>query len=201
MRVSGNIKKYIVYCHIFPNGKRYVGITSQKPSERWRNGNGYKGSTAVYRAINKYGWHNIEHRILYENLSKVEAEKLEIKLIKEWNTLSPNGYNLCEGGNLVSGHKVSDKTKKYLRKINLGKKYSKEVKKKQTIAHSEKIVCLDTGKIYDGCREAARLTGGDKDGIRLCVKGVYKQTHGTRWMKLDDLIKGGDLSCLKKNNV
>ena len=192
-------KKYIVYCHIFPNGKRYVGITSQKPSERWRNGRGYKGSSAVYNAIKKYGWHNIEHRILYEGLSKKEAEKMEIKLIKEWDTLSPNGYNLCEGGNLVTGHKVSDETKKHLRKINLGKKYSNEVKKKQTISHSEKIICLDTGKIYNGCREAARLTGGDKDGIRLCVKGVYKQTHGTHWAKLSD-VKGGDVSCLKKKN-
>lgn len=190
------MKKYIVYCHIFPNGKRYVGITSQKPNERWRNGRGYKGSNAVYNAIKKYGWHNIEHRILYEDLSKKEAEKMEIQLIKEWNTLSPNGYNLCEGGNSVTGHKVSDKTKKRLRKINLGKKYSKEVKKKQTIAHSEKIICLDTGEIYNGCREAARLTGGDKDGIRLCVKGVYKQTHGTHWAKLSD-VKGGDVSCLK----
>lgn len=45
------MKKYIVYCHIFPNGKRYVGITSQKPNERWRNGRGYKGSNAVYNAI------------------------------------------------------------------------------------------------------------------------------------------------------
>lgn len=190
-------KKYIVYCHIFPNGKRYVGITSQKPSERWRNGRGYKGSNAVYNAIKKYGWHNIEHRILYEDLSKKEAEKMEIQLIKEWNTLSPNGYNLCEGGNLVTGHKVSDETKKHLRKINLGKKYSDEVKKKQIISHSEKIICLDTGKIYNGCREAARLTGGDKDGIRLCVKGVYKQTHGTHWARLSD-VKGGDVSCLNQ---
>lgn len=191
------MKRYIVYCHIFPNGKRYVGITCQKPNKRWRNGKGYEGSKAVYNAIKKYGWHNIEHRILYEDLSKSEAEKMEIKLIKEWNTLSPNGYNLCKGGNLVSGHKLSKKTKDHLRKINLGKKYSKEVRKKQTIAHSEKIICLDTGKIYNGCREAARLTGGDKDGIRLCVKGVYKQTHGTHWAKLSDVVEGGDVSCLK----
>lgn len=192
-----NTKRYIVYCHIFPNNKRYVGITSQKPSERWRNGRGYKGSNAVYNAIKKYGWHNVEHRILYEGLTKNQAEQMEIKLIKELNTLSPNGYNLCKGGNLVTGHKLSDKTKKHLRNINLGKKYSKDVRKKQTIAHSEKIVCLDTGVVYYGCREAARSTGLCKDGIRLCVKGVYKQTRGTHWARLSD-VKGGDVSCLIK---
>lgn len=52
-------------------------------------------------------------------------------------------------------------------------------------------------KRYVGCREAARLTGLCKDGIRLCVKGVYKQTRGTHWVRLSD-VKGGDVSCLIK---
>lgn len=184
-----NTKKYIVYCHIFPNGKKYVGVTCQRPNQRWRNGEGYKGSKAVYNAIKKYGWENIDHKIVYEDLTKEEAEKTEIRLIKEWNTMVPNGYNLCSGGNLVTNHKVSKKTKEYLRKINTGKTYSKEVKKKQTIAHSKKIICLETGEVYDGAREAARLTGLGKDGINYCVKGVYKQTHGTHWMLYDEFKK------------
>ena len=28
--------KYAVYMHIFPNKKKYIGITGQKPKERWR---------------------------------------------------------------------------------------------------------------------------------------------------------------------
>lgn len=192
------IKRYILYVHTFPNGKQYVGITSQKPEKRWKNGMGYKGSNAVFKAIVKYGWNNIKHDILFENLTKKQAEKTEVKMIKELNTKVPHGYNLCDGGNLVTGHKLSQTTKNKLRKINLGKRYSKDVKKKQTIAHTEKIICLETLKVYDGCREAARLTGGDKDCIRLCVKGVYKQTHGTHWMKYSDYLnKGGDVSCLK----
>ena len=38
--------------HIFPNGKRYIGITSRKPTERWHNGKGYK-KQFVYKAIKK----------------------------------------------------------------------------------------------------------------------------------------------------
>lgn len=34
-------KKYIVYVHIFPNGKKYFGITSKAPNQRWENGKGY----------------------------------------------------------------------------------------------------------------------------------------------------------------
>jgi hypothetical protein len=33
-----------VYCHTFPNGKKYVGITKRSPEERWhKDGSGYKG--------------------------------------------------------------------------------------------------------------------------------------------------------------
>ena len=46
-------KKYIVYEHISPSNKRYIGITCQTPEQRWRNGEGYKGSTAFYNAIKK----------------------------------------------------------------------------------------------------------------------------------------------------
>ena len=43
-----NEKNYVVYCHIFPNKKRYVGITSQKPEYRWNNGKGYRTQRYLY---------------------------------------------------------------------------------------------------------------------------------------------------------
>ena len=69
-------KTYSVYMHIFPNGKRYIGITSQKPVEkRWYStGGGYRKCNKMWKAIQKYGWENVEHIVLYENLSKAMAE-------------------------------------------------------------------------------------------------------------------------------
>lgn len=64
---------YCVYMHTVPNGKVYIGITSQEPSRRWRKGEGYKTNKAFYFAIQKYGWENINHEILYSGLSKEEA--------------------------------------------------------------------------------------------------------------------------------
>ena len=32
---------YSVYMHITPNNKRYIGITKQKPKQRWTSGYGY----------------------------------------------------------------------------------------------------------------------------------------------------------------
>lgn len=112
------MKKYVVYCHTFPNGKRYVGITSQQLNRRWQNGEGYKGQM-VYNAIQKYGWHNIEHRVLYENLTKEEAEQKEIDIIKEWNTTNNKfGYNVESGGNL--NKEISIETRKKLSEANKG---------------------------------------------------------------------------------
>lgn len=73
--------KYLIYIHIFPNRKKYIGVTSQKPNQRWRNGKGYYGSTRIYNAIQKYGWENIEHKILFTGLTKEEAEQKEKELI------------------------------------------------------------------------------------------------------------------------
>ena len=45
------MKKWIVYVHIFPNGKLYFGITSKKPNARWENGNGYSDNQPVMVGI------------------------------------------------------------------------------------------------------------------------------------------------------
>lgn len=39
--INKNNKKFCVYEHLFPNGKRYIGITSKNLEARWENGNGY----------------------------------------------------------------------------------------------------------------------------------------------------------------
>ena len=99
---------YFVYCHTFPNGKKYIGITKQEPSRRWRNGKGYIGQP-VFNAILKYGWENISHEILFKNLTKAEAEAKEIELIFALETNShKHGYNVENGGNASD---LSDETK------------------------------------------------------------------------------------------
>ena len=48
------MNNYCVYELIFPNGKRYIGLTGQKPELRWKYGLGYKGQL-VYKPIKRYG--------------------------------------------------------------------------------------------------------------------------------------------------
>lgn len=88
-----------VYCHVFPNGKKYVGITGQTPEARWgTDGRNYKGQK-VYNAIEKYGWNNIKHIILKDSLTEEQACHYEQLYIKSLNShISKNGYNCSWGG-------------------------------------------------------------------------------------------------------
>lgn len=104
---------WYVYMHINKiNNKKYVGITcKQTPQKRWgKNGHHYllKYKNGTYKhplfanAINKYGWDNFEHIVLYSELSEQEAKQKEIELIAYYHTYvgdpECNGYNMTLGG-------------------------------------------------------------------------------------------------------
>lgn len=89
---------YCVYKHTFPNGKIYIGITGQKPNQRWDNGKGYVGQSRIARAIIEYGWDNIAHEILYDNLTEDEARQIEGYLISKYKSDDIEyGYNVSSG--------------------------------------------------------------------------------------------------------
>lgn len=102
---------YCVYKHSFPNGKIYIGITSTLPCRRWHRGLGYKEQPYIFHAILKYGWDNIKHEILFDGLTKEEAEEKEIELIAMYKSNQRDfGYNIANGGN--STGMMSEDTKR-----------------------------------------------------------------------------------------
>lgn len=127
--------KYCVYIHIAPCHKVYIGITKEKnPKERWRKGKGYWSNEHFTNAIQKYGWDNIEHKILFTDLTKEEAESKEIELIKQYKSYNRKyGYNIEKGGSL--NKEVSKETRTKLRNNALGKKASIETRKKMSLSH------------------------------------------------------------------
>ena len=66
---------WLVYKHVSPSHKVYIGITHLLPSQRWCRGNGYKNNPMFYRAIKKYGWGNIDQKLLYLILQKNKLRK------------------------------------------------------------------------------------------------------------------------------
>ena len=141
-----NDAKYSVYMLVFPDNKKYIGMTSQKTSRRWKSGAGYKSQKRILDAINECGWENIRHTELYLGLSKEEAEQKEIELISKHKTNNPEfGYNIQTGGKHGKGYTLSKETREKMSRSrmgeknwNFGKHLTDEVKKKLSIAHMGK---------------------------------------------------------------
>ena len=95
------------------NNKKYIGITSNDVKIRWKKGYGYSDKLPIGMAIRKYGWDGFEHKVLYENLSEAEAKDIEVELIKTYKTQDRKyGYNICAGGEGVTGWHPSEETRK-----------------------------------------------------------------------------------------
>lgn len=172
-------KKYCVYKHTVPNGKVYIGITGDVPEKRWMSGFGYKTQIYFFRAIVKYGWVNIKHEILYDNLSKEEAETKEIELIDKYKSSDHNfGYNIDLGGCYHLTY-VENREKLSAKKLSV-------IQKEKERIQSLKIVNKITGHIvykYDSngkflatfntCKEAAIDAGVPYSTFQRWVRGHY----------------------------
>lgn len=74
----------------------YIGRTKRSLSERWSQHlrDSKKADYPLYRAIRKHGQDRFEPFIVEKLSSIKEMYQKEVEMIKSFNTLSPNGYNL-----------------------------------------------------------------------------------------------------------
>lgn len=129
-------KRWYVYMHINKiNDKKYIGITSMDPpAKRWNYGFGYQNSKHFWNAIQKYGWNNFKHEILFAGLTKQEACDKEIELIALYDTTNQDmGYNVAPGGNLPTVT-WTDEMKQHLREVNTGRRLSEETRQKMSLS-------------------------------------------------------------------
>ena len=161
---------YTVYQHKNKiNGKVYIGITSQKLERRWGSqGCNYKSSPHFYSAIQKYGWNNFEHNILFVELTKEQACLKEQELIKEFNSMNREyGYNSTSGGDIFVmneetkqkisqalmgnqnnlGHSCSEEKKKKISEAQKGREFTEEHKQKLSeAAKNRHVPCSEEKK-------------------------------------------------------
>lgn len=173
---------YCVYCHTNKsNKKKYIGITSQNPKNRWQKGNGYKNNNHFSHAIKKYGWDGFLHEILYDGLTQEEAENIEVSLIKKYRCCDPDfGYNIEKGGNF--GDKFTKETKGKISKALKGKSKSKEHRQKLSESHKGKIVSEQT-----------------KDKIRKKMQGANNPMYGKKRSISD--YKTKKVLCVETNEI
>ena len=100
-------RDFTVYKHTSPSNKVYIGITCKDPTHRWRNGRGYEKNQYFWNAIQKYGWNNFNHEILFTRLTEKEAKLMEQMYIALYDSNNPNnGYNITLGGEGTLGLKT-----------------------------------------------------------------------------------------------
>ena len=176
---------YTVYAHIAPNGKMYIGATCQKCEERWRNGSGYKGRK-FYNAVKEFGWDNIKHEIIAENLTEDEAYKKEKELIQLYNTTDERcGYNSSTGGKYGgSGVQFTDERKKTIgKRMHEFMMVNNHFKGKH---HTEKARKLMSENHYNCCGENNSFYGKHhteetKKKISESRKGIYCGEKASRY--------------------
>lgn len=131
---------YILRCKV--NTKMYIGISHVIRS---RISQHLKGKTQlIHRALAKYGINSFDVYVHYM-IDSTEDERLlyEEQLIKNMNTISPNGYNICSKGNSGIGRVHSNETKMKMSIAHAGKKMppvSEETRKKLSAAMSGKYL-------------------------------------------------------------
>ena len=189
------MQKYTVYKHTAPNNKVYIGITCRL-KQRW-GGNGYHYSRQYFgRAILKYGWDNIEHEILFSDLTKEEAKAKEIELIKLYKSNNPDyGYNITPGGDIPwnAGRTFekyhSDETRKKMSESHKGKPApskgchrSDEFKQKLRDYQYHPILQIDkNGKVvneFNNIKDVYVKTGV---AVSRCLSGKFKTAGGYYW--------------------
>lgn len=203
-------RKYIVYLHVSPSCKYYVGITKNGIKERSGcNGQRYRKNIYFTRAIQKYGWDNFEHKILAKNLTCKEACKLEEFFIQKYNSANLQyGYNLTYGGEgnvptehsryLISknhadcskennsfwGKHHTEKTKKL---ISENHDYSKQSGSKHFYA--KKVICFETLQIFGAASVISQYFElRCKDHINSACRN-FRCVHNLHVMYYEDFIK------------
>ncbi len=127
------------------NGHRYIGQTQQDDvKQRWRAYKTIKkGSigTALFRALTKHGPDKFKFQIICVCFDE-DCNKYEVEYIKKYNTMTPDGYNMQDGGKnpIITCRKkivLSDEQKEKLKgrfagekSPNFGKTMSDEQKAK-----------------------------------------------------------------------
>lgn len=124
---------YVVYCHTCPDGSKYFGM-SKNIKNRWLPSS-YKGcSLAPY--IDKFGWDAITHEILYSNLTRDAALKIEGELISSGRK-SGNCLNAYRSGHYQQSEQFKEELKAYQKDWNA--EHRNEYQKAYDDEHREKI--------------------------------------------------------------
>lgn len=161
-----------MYKLTFANGKSYIGITSTSLGRRTvLHRSQAKNMIAghLQRAIRKYGFSSIIIEVIGTTEDWNSLCEMEKLAIAEFNTLSPNGYNMTPGGDGQLGGKFNvgraccEAKRKKISDAQKGRVFSNE--------HREKLSAARIGRKFNSHTEDHRLK------IAAALKGKNRVGH------------------------
>lgn len=161
------------------NGKQYVGQHHYDKEELDSN---YHGSGRIISRIYKKRPETLKEEYLKTCYSQTELDEWEKYFIFTFNTLSPNGYNLEEGG---CGGVPCEETRRKISLSHKGKILSEEHKRKLSSSHKGKP-SHNKGKTFS--EEHKRKISNAKKGKPAHNKGKSMSEETKK--KLSDALKG-----------
>ena len=163
---ENNPKHYTVYTLHGPTGRVYAGYTGSPVEKRWKNGNNYKKNAGLWDDIEYYGWESFDKAVHGEHMDIWSARNFEYYLIRRYDLTDPEkGYNLNYGGFSAKGRNMT----------------AGEREAMKTRFASKAVKCVETGTVYSGIREAARMTGLGHQNISAACHGKAKTCGGYHW--------------------
>jgi group I intron endonuclease len=133
--------------------------------------------------------------------SMIPSEETKIKMSKSQTGRKHTKETIIKMRQVQKGRKVSEETKEKLRAKHLGKKLSEEQKEKISIGckghyvseksrnitiqrNKKKIMCVETGKIYDSFSDAAREYGiKNLSSFSAALRSEKNTAYGFHWRR------------------
>lgn len=199
------------------NGKIYIGQTSRTLKERMSEHIRHN-LTAFDKALQKYGIESFTVEQIDTANSIDELNEKEKYWIAKYNSVLPNGYNMCAGGDNTLGYHHREESKQKMSTVKkgmfvgsnnpfYGKRHSEEAKHKMSAGrkgmahltndqvqrlrqshHTVKVRNIETDEIFDTIKEAAKKYNLKDTHITRVCKGKRKTTGGFHWCYVESQI-------------
>lgn len=180
------MKNFIYITTNLINEKQYIGFHNGTEDDDYLGSGKY-----LLRAVKKYGKENFRRKII-EECNLKDSLLLETYYIKNYDTLTPKGYNISPTGGHRIGGKLNNSTKEKIRKSLKGIKHSEERKKKISEAGKgrkySKERCEKQRQSMLGKNKGKKMSNEAKQKISLAQIGK-KHSEETK-QKMSESHKG-----------
>ncbi len=188
----------------FPNGKAYLGITTQTAQARFKDHCSEagrlkrekpRGGSLLHHALNKYpGQAQLEVLVIADDWDYLC--ELEQRAIQAFGTRKPNGYNLTEGGEGTPGYRMPPESRERQRQAVLGSKWKEDAKQRFSEQCKGRVITQEARE-----KMAAAKRGKPSGRAKpVTIQGIHypsilaaQKELGLGWDAIQKVLRHGDL--------